>query len=92
MGDVNYQGKSLGEMTSLDNTAVDLTALQLKEGRFPQNASEIILEEDRLIGLDIPHKVNQTIELTVNDGNHQQTLPYKIVGIAKIIHRFILYR
>lgn len=83
VGEVNYQGKSLGEMTSLDNTALDLTALQLKEGRFPQNASEIILEEDRLIGLDIPHKVNQTIELTVNDGNHQQTLPYKIVGIAK---------
>ena len=83
VGDVNYQGKSLGEMTSLDNTALDLTALQLKEGRFPQNASEIILEEDRLSGLDIPHKVNQTIELTVNDGNHQQILPYKIVGIVK---------
>ncbi len=83
VGEVNYQGKSLGEMTSLDNTALDLTALQLKEGRFPQNESEIILEEDRMIGLNIPHKVNQTIELTVNDGNHQQTLPYKIVGIVK---------
>ena len=83
VGDVNYQGKSLGEMTSLDNTALDLTSLQLKEGRFPQNASEIILEEDRMVGLNIPHKVNQTIELTVNDGNHQQTLPYKIVGIVK---------
>mgnify|MGYP000346844248 CR=1 FL=1 len=45
VGEVNYQGKSLGEMTSLDNTALDLTALQLKEGRFPQNASEITLRK-----------------------------------------------
>lgn len=83
LGNVSYQGKDVGALSSLDEYAQSLTSLVIKEGRMPCNENEIALEEEQFLKMNLDLKVNQTIEMMVSDQGNDIKKSYAIVGIIE---------
>lgn len=83
IGDVDYQGRYIGSLDSLDQNSIELTPLTLVEGRFPTHQKEIVIEENQCLLMNIPKSINQTIELTIHENDETYTQQYQVVGIVK---------
>lgn len=71
----------------LDDNAIDLYYIALKEGKYPENKGEIALESDAALRLGINAKIGEEISLSVLNangtefGNTATEKTYTIVGI-----------
>lgn len=78
-GEVLLNNHSIGSIGYFESSALDITNIQLIEGRFAENSKEIVLEKS-MIDL-LKTGLNQDIELTYCYDTYILTKEFKIVGI-----------
>lgn len=78
----NYKDKVLMNIVCADKEYLELDDGSLKEGNFPKNVNEIVLEEWVLKNLNISSKIGTLIKLELDSGKVKE---FKLVGILNDI-------
>lgn len=73
-------GKEVGGIGALDETAIRLGKIRIKEGRFPEKQNEIAMEEKKLKQLGISYEEGKEVSLAMLEG---EKYTYRLCGVIK---------